>query len=99
MSEATKGPTAREDPVTARETCFDGYTPSVKPLAKRRCDNCESWRKKKGIGDFSCKHMKGYKEAPASVKRSSIIPPPPPPRIAPEVISMQELAPYSGGSN
>ncbi len=54
---------------TARETCFDGYTPSVRSLAKRHCDNCESWCKKKGLGDFICRHTKGYEEAPASVKR------------------------------
>ena len=55
---------------TRRETCFDGYIPARKPTnEKRRCDNCESWRERKGLGDFICKHMKGYKEAPASVKR------------------------------
>ncbi len=36
---------------------------------ERRCKNCEKLRKDKGYGDFVCKHMKVYKEAPARVRR------------------------------
>ena len=36
---------------------------------KRRCKNCERYRKEKGYGDFICKHIKGYAEAPAHVRR------------------------------
>ncbi len=54
---------------------FDGYLRSeLRPnknqlKGARRCNNCERWHKKEGLGDFVCKHMKGYKEAPARVKR------------------------------
>ena len=36
---------------------------------ERRCKNCERFRKEKGYGDFICKHIRGYAEAPAKVRR------------------------------
>ncbi len=58
------------------ETSFDGYISAAnggrglaEPKDPRRCDNCDSWREKEGLGDFICRHMRGYKEAPANVKR------------------------------
>ncbi len=35
----------------------------------RRCDNCERFRKDRGLGDFICRHVRGYKEAPPHIKR------------------------------
>ncbi len=35
----------------------------------RRCDNCERFRKEKGLGNFVCRHVRGYKEAPSHIKR------------------------------
>ncbi len=36
---------------------------------ERRCKNYESFRKAKGYGDFICKHIKGFREVPANVRR------------------------------
>ncbi len=36
-----------------------------------RCDNCEKFRKDKGLGDFICRHIRGYKEAPTYIRRCS----------------------------
>ncbi len=35
----------------------------------RRCDNCERFREGRGLGDFVCHHVRGYKEAPSHIKR------------------------------
>ena len=35
----------------------------------RQCNNCEKFKKDKGLGDFICRHMRGYKEAPPDVRR------------------------------
>ncbi len=58
------------------ETSFDGYISAanggrglIELKGPRRCDNCERWREREGLGDFICKHMTGYKEAPAKTKR------------------------------
>ena len=41
------------------------------PVAEgvQRCDNCERFREDKGLGDFVCCHVRGYKEAPSHIKR------------------------------
>ncbi len=59
-----------------RENSFDGYIPAADggrglfvSEGPRRCDNCERWREKEGLGDFICRHMRGYKEAPANIRR------------------------------
>ncbi len=36
---------------------------------ERRCESCEKFRKERDYGDFICKHIKGYAEAPAHVRR------------------------------
>ena len=36
---------------------------------ERRCKSCEKFRKERDYGDFICKHIKGYAEAPACVRR------------------------------
>ena len=36
---------------------------------KRRCKGCDKFKKEKGYGDFICKHVKGFREAPAHVRR------------------------------
>ncbi len=35
---------------------------------KRRCKGCDKFKKEKGYGDFICKHVKGFREAPAHVR-------------------------------
>ena len=35
----------------------------------RRCVNCDRYKKEKGFGDFVCKHVRGFVEAPSRVKR------------------------------
>ena len=51
-------------------------TPKYEPVnwealgdGKRRCKNCDKLKKNKGYSDFICKHMKGYREASARVRR------------------------------
>ena len=34
----------------------------------QRCDNCERFREEKGLGDFVCRHVRGYKEAPSHIR-------------------------------
>ena len=34
-----------------------------------RCDNCKKFRKDRELGDFICRHVRGYKEAPPHIKR------------------------------
>ncbi len=36
---------------------------------KRRCKDCDEYGKEKGYGDFVCKHVRGFVEAPSHVKR------------------------------
>ncbi len=62
--------------LSQRETSFDGYVSTAgggrgmsEFKGPRRCDNCEKFRKEKGLGDFICRHMRGYKEASAHVRR------------------------------
>ncbi len=61
------------EPLVQRETCFDGYTKSCISIRssynERRCEWCEKWRKRDGLGDFICKHRKGFKEAPSHIRR------------------------------
>ena len=41
----------------------------IDPEGPRRCDNCEHSREREGLGDFICRHIRGYKEAPAHVRK------------------------------
>ena len=41
----------------------------IDSVIERRCKSCEKFREEKNYGDFICKHIKGFAEAPASVKR------------------------------
>ncbi len=54
-----------------RENSFDGGRGLFGSEAPRRCDNCEKFREEKGLGDFICRHMRGYKEAPLHIRRCS----------------------------
>ncbi len=61
-----------------RGNSFDGYVSAAdggrglsSPGGPRRCDNCEKFREEKGLGDFICRHMRDYKEAPPHIKRCS----------------------------
>ena len=36
---------------------------------KRRCKGCDKFKKEKGYGDFICKHVKGFREAPRNITR------------------------------
>ena len=36
---------------------------------KRRCKGCDKYKKEKGYGDFICKHVRGFSEAPSKTKR------------------------------
>ncbi len=36
---------------------------------EHQCKNCDHWCEEKGIGDFICRHIRGYKEAPAHIRR------------------------------
>ena len=36
---------------------------------ERRCKGCDKFREERGYGDFVCKHVKGFREAPAHVRR------------------------------
>ena len=36
---------------------------------KRRCVNCDEYKKKMNYKDFVCKHFRGFCEAPSYVKR------------------------------
>ena len=59
-----------------RENSFDGYVSAADggrgmfgPGKSRRCKNCEKFKKRESYIDFICRHMRGYKEAPAHVRR------------------------------
>ncbi len=60
-----------------RENSFNGYVSAANggrglfgSGGSCQCDNCEKF-KEKGLGDFICRHMRGYKEAPCRIKRCS----------------------------
>ncbi len=36
---------------------------------ERRCKNCDHWREENGLGDFICRNIRGYKEAPVHIRR------------------------------
>ncbi len=59
-----------------RETSFDGYVSAADGgrgtlihKGPRRCKKCERFRKRMDYDDFICRHMRGYEEAPAHVRR------------------------------
>ena len=59
-----------------RENSFDGYVSAADGgrgmlihKCPRRCKKCERFRKRMDYDDFICRHMRGYKEAPAHVRR------------------------------
>ena len=59
-----------------RETSFDGYVSVANGgrgmlihKGPRWCKRCERFRERMDYDDFICRHMRGYKEAPAHVRR------------------------------